>query len=141
MIQARELRLGNYINNLFGPDFYFRVDEIRPEQGFWLLIQYKDFNYECPFRSDSSLELRSNQASPISLTHRLLTESCGFICQDIGQYSHEKLNRVVLDINTQINENSPDSDDDIVYLSIPKSLHQLQNLYYALTGEELKINF
>lgn len=71
----------------------------------------------------------------IPITHEIL-EQCGFVwIYDLGIYSN----------------NGIGIDDDSYYVAVDyegakervikiQSLHQLQNLYFALTGEELEVN-
>lgn len=139
MIPINELRIGNYIYNLIGPPFYVRVDEIQIDRGRWVFKQHGGIRYDSPFRSDPCLELMWHRALPIKLTHEILTEWCGFTCIDIGQYSCEGLDGVIFDKYTSIGKSPQIYYNDCVLFRLPDNLHQLQNLYYSLTGQELQL--
>lgn len=117
MIKANELRVGNSIYDRHGNYIYI-------QNGWFYIVQ--DIK-------------RLEDYSPIPLTPEIL-EKCGFI---------EKTNREWV-----IGENPVTQDYVMVVRYSPiidgfyflnghfklKYLHQLQNLYFALTGEELIIN-
>jgi hypothetical protein len=69
--------------------------------------------------------------SPIPLTPELL-EKCGF------EYSEGWYHRKISGLNLNILPNS-DYHIDGEQIAPLKSLHQLQNLYFSLTNEELQI--
>ena len=121
-MQAKELKLGNYcycqdeINVIYGIT----------KEGF---VQYeKDNNvYYCGI----------DELKPIELTEEILLK-CGFDV-NIDIYYLPKMNGYFKKPFKEAEHflyksNSSDK------LSSVKHLHQLQNLYYALTGEELEIN-
>ena len=112
MINAKELRLGNWVNA-------FKTTYI---------IDSNDFQYV-----DSDTYLMPYD--PIPLTEDILLK-CGFvksIYTNRDVYSYENFivsifkNRIEFGINSKRQ------------LVTIKHLHQLQNLYFALTGEELKV--
>lgn len=111
MIDAKDLRIGNWViyNAGFGK-------QMKIEKGEWLdFPQY----YE-----------------PIPITHEIL-EKCGFLklpsCYEEAETTDFYLRPLYFDMaNSSIKING-------VYqqISFPEYLHDLQNLYFALTGEEL----
>jgi len=113
MIDVRELRFGNY--------YFYITGEI-------IKVDKKHFNYIDKF---------CKFANPIELTPEILEKWCGFIYNDN-----------ILELNDfEIGYEN----DDFVYNQFSvrykkliilkvKYLHQLQNLIYVLTGEELKVN-
>jgi hypothetical protein len=116
-MKATELRIGNWVNGEF-------------INGEFLLSQIFriDGNDDC-----SGLE-------PIPLTTKLL-EKCGFIKDDELFDTWTEKYHVALNINFDLRW----YDDGFKFMNVApnlpiKHLHQLQNLYYALTGEELQIN-
>lgn len=122
MIDARELRIGNivYFNNYEQLD----IDQIKT-------LTFIDFEQIC-------YDKHANRFSPIQLTQEILEKWCYFI------YNGNILKLNDFEIGYE--------NDDFVYNQFSvrykkliilkvKYLHQLQNLIYALTGEELKVNY
>jgi len=115
MIQANELRIGNY----------FETSNINYSK----VTSIKQYNVYCESYFPHELEL----CKPIPLTEEILLK-CGFE----GKLTFWKglLGVSLLDGITMINEFNYDCE----YLHVrTRYLHQLQNLYFALTGEELDI--
>jgi hypothetical protein len=74
---------------------------------------------------------------PIALTPEIL-EKCGFkLLSDFYGLQHTYGYIAILFENSTLM--IEDLHDDSVNIKAPKYLHQLQNLYFALTGEELQI--
>lgn len=74
---------------------------------------------------------------PITLTPEIF-ENCGFKKHTHGTYIYYRLRHVRIG---RLNEGWVKVDSDCAVDSIEFfSLHQLQNLYFSLTGEELKYN-
>lgn len=78
--------------------------------------------------------LRYDQVIPVPLTEKVLTDWCGFVYDDFEDAFNKN--------GVKLHYNSERSSVEIRLcgreLKIT-GLHQLQNLYYAITGEELKI--
>ena len=123
MIQATELRVGNYIQN----DLQGRILEILSVSGDLVFIEENPQNY-----------------SPIPLTKEWLL-----------RFGLEKLDTVTWKITTGIFIRLPEQGDmwdiyrstnnragDFSGLGIRRirCVHELQNLYFALTGQELTIS-
>jgi len=109
MVQANELRIGNYIS-------------YKNER--WIKVGYHEIRYAVLYPDTSYY--------PIPLTFEIL-EKAGFELQ-IGMMSWEK-EGVIICYETIAN----------FFRLYPMTnrinyVHQLQNLYYALTGEELEVN-
>jgi hypothetical protein len=135
-MKATELRIGNWVNGEFANG------ELKPFQIFRI-----DGNDDC-----SGLE-------PIPLTPELL-EKCGFkkwkgrVMENTNiwmkKYEHEAgyfdvdnkpvINTSTIGIRQYYGHSLPDEFFYTDHHSKIEYLHQLQNLYYALTGEELEIN-
>lgn len=131
MITPQELRIGNWVmyNNPYytkGPQPE-RVESINKEG---LLVD-----------GDSGHEEYSylyNELEPIPLTPEIL-EKAGFIPRGWGHWiTHPKLPVYQCELREGILEMENQESDPISFADI-KYLHQLQNLYFALTGEELII--
>jgi hypothetical protein len=114
MIQAKELRIGNYAIN-DGDDSIMCITA----QDIFTLSKDEDW------------------LNPIPLTHEILL-NCGF--EKINSYWVNKRNIdchiVLIDALTRymVSVTGPFG---MVTLKSINSVHQLQNLYYALSGEEL----
>jgi hypothetical protein len=119
-LKAKDLRVGNCVNNC--------------GQYCFLMAIYKNNKVELGYFKDSIGFIRSLDdvgIKPIPLTEEILLK-CGF---QKKYKSYEKNDFTFIDGGY----------DKFAYkLAIlaktPKFLHQLQNLYFALTGEELQIN-
>ncbi len=118
MIKANELRIGNWYINTEEAGSYYKFEE-------------EDAHFIQDFKS---------VAEPIPLTPEIL-EKCGFkIINHIHGYSFYTMDR-------HNKKHLPPIDwyeNRTLYYSYPvnhcKFVHQLQNLYFALTGIELEIN-
>ena len=130
-MKVQELRIGNIITH---KDInMFRVDEIRQTNEGYIVRMYTCDNLE------SKMNMLLSLAEPIPLTPELL-KKCGFVKSKLEgydvhfKYSHHKLYSAI----TALYDSKFSIKLDDVARGI-KSLHQLQNLYYALTNEELVI--
>lgn len=129
MIQANELRIGNLVNFkllVLGKDNYCPVTCIKPKD---CVVAYKGNDLVLPYGAPD--------LQPIPITHEIL-EKCGF-------------NRGMLWNEFQINQQLrfyADIDETKCHLFDKQDnnlgeahyLHQLQNLYFALTGLDLTLN-
>ena len=127
MIDPKELRIGNLFevyDNLFN-----RVDAISAEK-----IRFKN--------SKGTFYIAPENINPIPLTPEIL-ERCGF--EDTSGGYRATGSEVVFSklINQSVKidlwEQWPTGYSLPYYGNKLESLHQLQNLYFALTGEELEI--
>jgi hypothetical protein len=136
MINVKDLRIGNWVKcggfkRLYGE---FKVAEIYPDQ---ITIEQKPYD-----------GFTVEEVEPIPLTPEIL-EKCGFVPNAIGQLAIEILgidtHLELITINdgycylnlNQIGEFSRCQDISINRIQY---LYQLQNLYFALTGQELTYN-
>ena len=131
MIDARQLMIGNYLT-VDGK--YIRVKDIG-DDGINIFWYHEMTHYDVLFED----------LEPIPLDNEILTK-CGFEKKD---RSNEYWDFWILDNGWYIgmahhNEPSAGVEKNSYYWGENyvqiKSLHQLQNLYFALTGEELKID-
>lgn len=113
MIQANELRIGNW------------VEAVAPMGNYHMRIHAVNFE---------SIERNPDCVNPIRLTHDIL-ESAGF------EYSKGQITGVVHYTKGNIKLINKEGAYD--FASFPqttiKYLHHLQNVYYDLTGNELEI--
>jgi len=115
MIQPEELRLGNYVlsKETQQPQ---RITGITTENPFIDAITFDYTDYE--------------DIDPIPVTEEILLK-CGFEKKDAFWFTKD-----IIKIETTL---SRGRFKYAGFVSV-KHLHQLQNLYFALTGQELEIN-
>lgn len=146
MINANELRIGNWVNFTYNHkskaiQIPCKVYELRRE-----LVTLED--------KHDLITVRFEAIQPVDLTPEIL-EKCGFENND-GEFTHP--NNTDFDLMFCASENglwcgynfgdlkgiAPFQGPLTGVVALPicnpfKYVHQLQNLYFALTGEELKI--
>lgn len=130
-MKANEIRFGNIFN--FEDDSLFMscygvVISIKEKHGRWRSITNANLGYE---QDDNYIDFE-----PIELTPEIL-EKCGFVKPAhsyIGDIFHlSEWDEYPLNWCVAMNKNNA-----VIILKL-KHLHQLQNLYFALTGEELEV--
>lgn len=123
MISANELRIGN-LANFHNDDTIFEV----------LGIHRNPDGIDCKSKHEETY-IGLEHFSPIPLTQQILLK-CGFVDNRLSLFN--ELNYMSLIWRHSklwlTSEHEPSCLDHI------KHLHQLQNLYYALTGTELHIS-
>lgn len=132
MIQANELRIGNWV---LKDDTYRKVEAISIPYHHLLSLRNKVLLEECQF----------NEIQPIPLTEEILLK-CGFEKDGvpagftiIDKFQIRYCYKDIIKNTWQWSFEAFD-DDNWIGISKPQYLHQLQNLYFPLTGEELEIN-
>jgi hypothetical protein len=124
MMQANELRIGNYVNADLYNDKYILIESICSKN-------------EDVFNSESG-EIPLISLNPIALTEDILLK-CGFEYSTMGIYKKSNLYLIKWsDENAEFNVFGANG-IKLIKVEI-KSIHQLQNLYFALTNKELEIN-
>lgn len=121
-MKASELRIGNYINN---------------EQRTEVVVSIDDWKIECHLLTDREketlYEVSMSLINPIPITQEWLVkfgfDNLGTFGFGIGKF-HIRYGKTARDFYFFI-------DNEFVHI---KHVHQLQNLYFALTGEELITN-
>lgn len=132
-MEAKDLRIGNYVNHTeLG---FIQVCGMNTE-----VIQFdykKDPFYE---------EIPFDKLSYIRLTEDILLK-CGFEWQDVKTHSDDRPPTKMLWKETLLVQHHDNglwsfiiAGYPIVPPEISQYLHQLQNLYFSLTGEELEID-
>lgn len=125
-MKANELRIGNYVQYKYG-----NIEVV------------SEIKTECLSLERELVQTKYEWVTGIPLTHEIL-EKCGFIKHRVLLYTYFELRPVTGGINIRFEDNEIllfiESDEGRDRLLHIKSLHSLQNLYFALTGEELKIN-
>jgi hypothetical protein len=121
-MEAKELRIGNYINPLLDEN---EVAEI-------CYISENDFGYE---RISDKEYFQGNSIKLIPLIEEWLLK---FGFTDLGYGEWEK-GDIILD-NEYTDKGIWNISETVSHLSIDiKYVHQLQNIFFALTNEELKL--
>lgn len=129
-MEIKELRIGNLVDTVYEPK-KVRITSIR--DGF-VSANFSDKVIE-------TISLKS--INPIPLTEEILLK-CGFEAKSI--YDNFILNGIeimstirIISTNERKSFYLDGNIPDFIKIKI-ESLHQLQNIYFALTGEELEIN-
>lgn len=142
MIAENELRLGNWVYN----------DENKPVK--MVVIETPEFaewnGSDCQNMFIEDGNYKYSTINPIPLTPEII-ENAGFVKSktDAAYYvelngpdRHFDLVQSGADYYPSILQQNEMSDEiNIVSLNYIQSVHQLQNLYFALTGKELNITF
>lgn len=112
MIPSHELKINNWVNFFWQNDMPLEFLRLCPDE-----FSVRVIDEEC------------KRLSPIPLTPEIL-EGCGFEKENVW-FCNRNIDIKMLDniYEVYINE----------ILTKVQSLHQLQNLYFALTGEELTV--
>jgi hypothetical protein len=74
--------------------------------------------------------------SPIPLTEECLEKLGFYLIENDNKFYHEKSTRIFIDINNPICITYNNAKGSV---KIIEYVHELQNLYFALTGEELEL--
>lgn len=129
-MKANELRIGNLIGWDPELDLIFTVEEIHPE---WLIVK-------TTHKSGGSLTARIgiDSAEPVPVTEKGLVKF-GFVIQKSRSNTFFVCKRFILQCTREKTWIVTDSIMGYYYATIEYE-HQLQNLYFALTGEELTPN-
>jgi hypothetical protein len=117
-----EFRLGNYVNSVL-------INEVQ-KIDLWALRVIEEGNYQNSYHPDQKV------FEPIPITETLLIKLGFDFYPNLGRRKFMNIGNLIIETNS--NDNFP------VYYTIQKELicfikyiHQLQNLYFALVGEEL----
>lgn len=145
-MDVKELRLGNYVTFETLVNGYFRIDEISftKDAGYYLRM------YPCFPDTNSTMDLQLNRAKPIPLTEELLLK-CGFIKSGDYVFDYkENYSDIVFDSPNDWNNtiDYPIGIDTVTHYMGDNPiiirclyLHQLQNMIFSITGEELDVKF
>ena len=129
-MNTKELRIGNYINVYRKPadlsQSTLQIESIYSNDGIYFVRLADGFNVNI-----------ENGITPVLLTEELLLK-CGF--EEVGIYDnvyHKENFRIITgkekDCLFQVYE-----DEHCIGIEV-SCVHQLQNLYFALTGKELEV--
>jgi hypothetical protein len=144
MIQANELRIGNLVQIEIDDEIYYTKVEGIKKSEVSLSLSIRGYKWD-------DLE----DIDPIPITHEIL-EKAGFEKKLLNQYFYPggfqlslfKIANYSGDAYFDYDSNegylrllSSDGGDTSSVIEKIQFLHQLQNIYFALAGEELKVNF
>ena len=131
MIQANELRIGNYVEPA-EPEYkgqYFKVQsgDIKHIQDGSKLYKYKSIPLTPEILEKAGFNDAGESAGSIWY-YRLINIPSNYMnpTYELNLFTTDEQNKYGINLEEQ-------------YFGYCKSLHQLQNLYFALTGEELPI--
>lgn len=119
-MKSNDLRIGNYVYDKDCEPYFFKVEQIKKEVGNDLWVYYRNGSVKC------------KEPEPIELTEEILLK-CGF---DKQGFYFLNINSALMQM--EISLSSKCFISSLLAIEI-KYLHQLQNLYFALTNEELNI--
>lgn len=128
MIQANELRLGNIIGMNHRDHPGQTVEKVVDCTVLNLIAGY------VPTPED----MKAIDFVPIKLTEEILLK-CGFVESTIRTDFKLKLSICDINLYCRFNTEWYFELEGIYFGATPKHLHQLQNLYFALTGKELEV--
>ncbi len=130
-MDANEVRINNFVINRYTDKVCSLVAIIPPDIG-----SFKEFRFGMFFIEDSEGKIHeTSDVDPVPLTEQWLRRF-GFVEQSNGEDNFYRLNGIRF---PTWNENDEFTLYNNAFNRI-KYVHQLQNLYFALTGEELVIN-
>lgn len=130
MIKANELRIGNWIN---GIENYFGNGTPKPIQVDSIISDGDKIKVNLVIYEDGETNC-AKDISPIPITDEIMLK-CGFR-RDGSYWANNTVNLPIMPTIYNTEMILVPNRSCAVMIS---SLHQLQNLYFALTGEELKI--
>ena len=145
MLKANELRIGNFIfwnSKLSSPEissltFPVEVTSILPDKIGYISpgIEHRSEPFEDDLLQTQTAHKPLEEFEPILLTRDIL-EKCGFETTDADdQYSSYKKESLTIRFMAGNSTRAKISDCEFVC----QYLHQLQNLYFDLMGEELEV--
>jgi len=139
MVQANELRIGNWVTHRHFPYDFFNIRSVSKDR--LHMINIVD-------TGGYAIDYNLSDLHPIELTPEIL-EKCGFKKNRNGESSIE-INDIASHLELMEGKEgyyypsftqTPQGDEErTVYFNRIRCVHQLQNLYYALTQTELTIN-
>ena len=147
MLKANELRIGNFIfwnSKLSFPEisslsFPVEVTAILPDKIGYISpgIEHRSESFEDDIIQTHTAHKPFEEFEPILLTRDIL-EKCGFENTDANdQYSSYRKESLTIRFMAGKSTRAKISDCEFVC----QYLHQLQNLYFDLTGEELEVTY
>ena len=143
-MEAKELRIGNYVLTAV-PGQQIPIPAFKAQVQAISLFGEVSFLYnptDC-----TGFEMHRNHIAGIPLTEEILLKAGFYKAQYLTDvFIISPLDKSGLYFYFDKNFEGADDEniigdyDECVHIRLPKYVHQLQNLYFALTGEELEIN-
>lgn len=132
MIQANELRIGNYISDIWSPNGFFKVTQLKK----FSAVYGKDFTalYDnlnpIPLIEEILLKAGWKRFDEDKIILMLNDPSTHLVLMKVGTHWFPQIEQTGEFASEGVN---------VVFLNFIDYIHQLQNLFFALTGEEIKI--
>lgn len=126
-MEAKKFRINNYIVDYETEPYYFKIEEIkRNEQGI----------LACYYRNGSCWSIAPDK---VELTEEILLK-CGFVAK--SDYANFIFNDIEISSSVRVVSTNERKSFWLVgkHEIRIEYLHQLQNIYFALTNEELTVN-
>ena len=122
MIRVNEIMIGNYIRDVWSDNGFFKVTELRKDKVFY----------------GNCFKAEYENIRPIPLTEDILLK-CGFEKESMNEHTdYYNLHPLHIFYNVANGFEYFHSQFGGKFIKIT-SLHQLQNLYFALVGKELDV--
>ena len=140
-MEANELRIGNYVQT----NDKRLGNNVRPF-GIYPVFEIGSNHVSCYHSKDNEHGgfYKLEDLKPIPLTEELLLKSGFYKAEYLEHIFNINIDGLYFAFDEAFeggkDENIVGDFDECVTIRIPKYLHQLQNLYFALTGKELEIN-
>ena len=131
MIYPKEIRIGNYVNFLGKPKKLIGLSKRNYNMNTETTHHYAEFENHIP--------VMFSHLKPIPITEEILLK-CGFVRKEkrLGKYIKEDY-LFYRGFKIQFHEKVKVRYKDLLLFEKDLYLHQLQNLFYSLTGKELNI--
>lgn len=120
-MDAKELRLGNLVQTFQG---VYKVTSIKENE-----------IYICPFLTEEPFVIFINSVNPIPLTEKFLLK-LGFSNIQDDRFYHEDFDRLYCNISNPLIKYLGNANG---ILKETNFVHELQNLFYAITSKELTL--
>lgn len=131
-IKETEIMIGNYIRDVWSENGFFKVTELRKDKVFYgncFKAEYKNIR-SIPLTEDILLKCGAKRIEENKVAIMLNNPSTHLILMKIGTHWYPQIEQVGEFISDGVN---------VVCLNFIDYVHQLQNLFKALTQTDLKI--
>lgn len=128
-MKNKDLRIGNLVFLNVTEPYYNNLESIEKiDNAYIFVVSDEDTEYRVSFK----------MLKPIPITEVGLEKLGFFLKENDGKYYHEKSTRVFVDINNPISITYNNNGGHVKQIEY---IHQLQNLHFAMTEEELIFNY
>ena len=136
-MDVRELRIGNFVNNKFGELEYSEVKGLGEDY-----VDLNEITWDHPLPEDiEPIPLTKDWLLKFGVKKIYEKNKDREVLQDCFILKLDYYSEITIETDFSFGVQSTNSDDSVCFqFDIIKSVHQLQNLYFALTGKELQKN-